>query len=82
MALGVFVIANDIIAPSVALTDIEREVDVAVSTVQWVIHALALMGVVVSVVSVSGTLARAPGLTSRAGQGAAGAVTDTTFSRP
>jgi EmrB/QacA subfamily drug resistance transporter len=43
MALGVFVIANDFTSLSVALPNIEREFDVPVSTVQWVINAYALV---------------------------------------
>jgi MFS family permease len=43
MALGVFVIANDVTALSVALPDIERDFDVRVSTAQWVINAYALV---------------------------------------
>lgn len=43
MALGVFVVANDVTALSVALPAIEREFDSDVSTVQWVINAYALV---------------------------------------
>jgi EmrB/QacA subfamily drug resistance transporter len=43
MAAGVFVIANDVTALSVALPDIEREFDADVDTVQWVINAYALV---------------------------------------
>src|SRR5687768_17201088 len=43
MALAVFVIANDLTALSVALTDIETDFDSDVSTVQWVINAYALV---------------------------------------
>jgi EmrB/QacA subfamily drug resistance transporter len=43
MAAGIFVIANDVTALSVALPDIEREFDSNVSTVQWVINAYALV---------------------------------------
>ena len=43
MALAVFVIANDVTALSVALTDIENDFDSDVSAVQWVINAYALI---------------------------------------
>ena len=43
MALAVFVIANDVTALSVALPDLERDFDVDVGTVQWVINAYALV---------------------------------------
>jgi len=43
MAMGVFIIANDITALSVALPQIEAEFDAGVSTVQWVINAYALI---------------------------------------
>jgi MFS family permease len=43
MAAGIFVIANDVTALSVALPDIEREFDSDLSTVQWVINAYALV---------------------------------------
>ena len=43
MALGVFVVANDFSALSVALPQIESDFDSDVSTVQWVINAYALV---------------------------------------
>jgi EmrB/QacA subfamily drug resistance transporter len=43
MGLGVFVIANDVTALSVALPEIERDFDSNLSTVQWVINAYALI---------------------------------------
>ena len=43
MALGVFVIANDVTALSLALPDIERDFDTDVGTAQWVINAYALV---------------------------------------
>jgi EmrB/QacA subfamily drug resistance transporter len=43
MAMAVFVVANDVTALSVALTDIEQDFDSDVSTVQWVINAYALI---------------------------------------
>ena len=43
MALGVFLIANDFTALSVALPNIESEFDADVSTVQWVINGYALV---------------------------------------
>jgi len=43
MALGVFIIANDITALSVALPQIEADYDSDVSTIQWVINAYALV---------------------------------------
>jgi len=43
MALGVFIIANDVTALSVALPQIEAEYDADVSTIQWVINAYALV---------------------------------------
>ena len=43
MALGVFVIANDVTALSLALPDIERDFDADVGTAQWVINAYALV---------------------------------------
>src|SRR3954451_21275262 len=43
MAAAVFVIANDVTALSVALPDIERDLDADVATVQWVINAYALV---------------------------------------
>lgn len=43
MALGVFVIANDITAMNVALPAIEKEFDTGVTTVQWVVNAYALV---------------------------------------
>jgi EmrB/QacA subfamily drug resistance transporter len=43
MALGIFVIANDVTAMSVALPSIEQSFDTDVSTVQWVVNAYALV---------------------------------------
>jgi EmrB/QacA subfamily drug resistance transporter len=43
MALGVFVVANDFTALSVALPDIESDFDSDVSTIQWVINGYALV---------------------------------------
>jgi MFS family permease len=43
IGMAVFVIANDVTAMSVALPEIEREFDVDVATVQWVINAYALV---------------------------------------
>lgn len=43
MALAVFVVANDFTALSVALPNIERDLDATVGTVQWVINAYALV---------------------------------------
>jgi MFS family permease len=43
MALGVFLVANDFTALSVALPTIESEFDSDVSTVQWVISGYALV---------------------------------------
>ena len=43
MALGVFVIANDITAMNVALPAIEKDFDTSVTTVQWVVNAYALV---------------------------------------
>ena len=43
MAVAVFVIANDVTALSVALPDIESDLDADVGTVQWVISAYALI---------------------------------------
>ncbi len=43
MALGVFVIANDITAMNVALPAIEQDFDTSVTTVQWVVNAYALV---------------------------------------
>ena len=43
MALGVFVIANDFTALNVALPAIERDFDVDVGSVQWVVNAYALV---------------------------------------
>ena len=42
MSLGVFLIANDFTALSVALPAIEHEFDTDVDTVQWVINGYAL----------------------------------------
>ena len=43
MALGVFLVANDFTALSVALPNIESDFDSDVSTVQWVINGYALV---------------------------------------
>lgn len=43
MALGVFVVANDFTALSVALPDMEADFDSEVSTIQWVINGYALV---------------------------------------
>lgn len=43
MALGIFIIANDFTALSVALPNIEKDLDSSVTTVQWVINAYALV---------------------------------------
>ncbi|HEU4657719.1 MAG TPA: MFS transporter [Capillimicrobium sp.] len=43
MGLAVFVVANDFTALSVALPQIERDLDADVATVQWVINAYALL---------------------------------------
>jgi MFS family permease len=43
MSIGVFVIANDFTAMSVALTSMERDLDSELSTIQWVINAYALV---------------------------------------
>jgi EmrB/QacA subfamily drug resistance transporter len=43
MAAAVFVVANDVTAPSVALTSIEKDFDAELTTVQWVINAYALV---------------------------------------
>jgi EmrB/QacA subfamily drug resistance transporter len=43
MALAVFVVANDFTALSVALPNIEHDLDASVGTVQWVINAYALV---------------------------------------
>ena len=43
MSLGVFLVANDFTALSVALPDIEREFDANVDEVQWVINGYALV---------------------------------------
>ncbi len=43
MGLAVFVVANDFTALSVALPTIERQYNIDVSTVQWVINAYALV---------------------------------------
>lgn len=51
MGLGVFLIANDFTALSVALPQMERDLDTDLSTVQWVINAYAL---VFGVLTVSG----------------------------
>jgi EmrB/QacA subfamily drug resistance transporter len=51
MALGVFLVANDFTALSVALPQIERDLDTDLSTVQWVINAYSL---VFGVLTVSG----------------------------
>jgi EmrB/QacA subfamily drug resistance transporter len=43
MALGIFLVANDFTALSVALPDIEQEFDADVGAVQWVINGYALV---------------------------------------
>ena len=43
MALGIFVIANDFTALNVALPAIEKDFDIDVGSVQWVINAYALV---------------------------------------
>lgn len=43
MALAVFAIANDFVALSVALPQMERDFDTDINTVQWVINAYALV---------------------------------------
>lgn len=43
MGLAVFVVANDFTALSVALPEMERDLDASVGTVQWVINAYALV---------------------------------------
>src|SRR6187397_1976012 len=43
MALGIFLVANDFTALSVALPEIEQEFDADVDTVQWVINGYALV---------------------------------------
>ncbi|MGH3368079.1 MAG: MFS transporter, partial [Nocardioidaceae bacterium] len=43
LSLAVFVIANDFSALSVALPQIERDLNTDVSSVQWVINAYALV---------------------------------------
>ncbi|MCB0829761.1 MAG: MFS transporter, partial [Solirubrobacterales bacterium] len=43
MALGVFIIANDITAMNVALPSIEKDFGTSVTTVQWVVNAYALV---------------------------------------
>ena len=43
MALGVFVIANDFTSLSVAIPDIERDLDTTLTTAQWVINGYALV---------------------------------------
>jgi EmrB/QacA subfamily drug resistance transporter len=50
-ALAIFVVANDFTALSVALPQIERDLDAELSTVQWVINAYSL---VFGVLTVSG----------------------------
>jgi EmrB/QacA subfamily drug resistance transporter len=51
MALGIFVVANDFTALSVALPQIERDLHADLATVQWVINAYSL---VFGVLTVSG----------------------------
>ncbi|HEY4278702.1 MAG TPA: DHA2 family efflux MFS transporter permease subunit [Conexibacter sp.] len=51
MALGIFVVANDFTALSVALPKMQQDLDADLSTVQWVINAYAL---VFGVLTVSG----------------------------
>lgn len=43
MGLGVFVVANDFTALSVAIPEIERDVDTDLTTAQWVINGYALV---------------------------------------
>jgi EmrB/QacA subfamily drug resistance transporter len=43
MALGVFVIANDFTALSVAIPDIEKSLDTTITRAQWVINGYALV---------------------------------------
>src|SRR4051794_14862358 len=43
MAAAVFVIANDVTALTVALPQIEKDLDADINTVQWVINAYALI---------------------------------------
>ena len=43
MALGVFVIANDFTALSVAIPEIERDLGTDLTTAQWVINGYALV---------------------------------------
>src|SRR3954451_18123523 len=43
LALAIFVVANDFTALSVALTNMEGDLDTDVGTVQWVINAYALV---------------------------------------
>ena len=43
MALGIFLVANDFTALSVALPEIEQEFDADVGAVQWVINGYALV---------------------------------------
>jgi MFS family permease len=43
MAMSVFVVANDLTALSVALPQIEQDLDSDVSTIQWVVSAYALV---------------------------------------
>ncbi|MBK5231403.1 MAG: MFS transporter [Thermoleophilia bacterium] len=42
MAMGVFVIANDITAMNVAVPAIEKDFDTSVTTIQWVVNAYSL----------------------------------------
>ncbi|MBK8293365.1 MAG: MFS transporter [Solirubrobacterales bacterium] len=42
MAMGVFVIANDITAMNVAVPAIEKDFDTGVTTIQWVVNAYSL----------------------------------------
>ena len=43
MALGIFIIANDFTALSVALPSIEKDLGTSVTTAQWVINGYALV---------------------------------------
>ena len=43
MGLGVFVVANDFTALSVAIPEIERDLDTDLTTAQWVINGYALV---------------------------------------
>ena len=43
MALGVFVIANDFTALSVAIPEIERDLSISLTKAQWVINGYTLV---------------------------------------